>query len=69
MEILVSMPYSSPKRDKLALEEYNKLVYAQYEEPVEGEYRDYTRNILSAIDSASLESETDSELEDQQDNN
>ena len=48
VEVTVSMPFLDS--NKLALEEHRKLVDMHYEEPVDGNFRDYTADILRAID-------------------
>ena len=58
VEVAVAMPYSEK-----ALEEYRRLVNDHYEEPVDGNFRDYTKDILSAIDNTD-ESDTDTDPED-----
>ena len=42
------MPYSDVNTK--ALEEYGRLVNDHYEEPVDGNFRDYTEDTFSAID-------------------
>lgn len=60
VEVTVSMPFLDS--NKQALEEYRKLVDIHYEEPIDGNFRDYTADILRAIDNTdSSESETDQE--------
>ena len=55
------MPYSDVNTK--TMEEYRRLVKNHYEEPVDGNFRDYTKNILSAIDNTD-EQDTDMDPED-----
>ena len=58
VEVTVSILFLNSS--KLALEEYRKLVDVHYEEAVDGNFRDYTADIVRAIDNTdSSDSETD----------
>ena len=64
VEVAVTMSYSDV--NKKALEEYTRLVNDHYEEPVDGNFRDYTKDILSAIDNTD-ESDTDTDTDPEDD--
>ena len=59
VEVVAAMPYSDINTK--ALEEYRSLVNNHYEEPFDGNFPDYTKYILSAIDNTD-EQDTDTTL-------